>query len=265
MAFSDHHVLPAQIARAVDALYGEAESQKSRLLILPEGLVEGGESIPPNTPFVVDPRIPVLFGGRRGNSPAFQTAYGYDGKWSYADKSRLVVFGEYVPGRDFLPFLTYFKLPSGDLKPALKVSALDVSGIRVGPLLCFEGLFYDIAQQQSQNGAQMLAVMSIDDWYMGTSAPDQLMLGSVWRAAETGLPLARSASLGYSLAVDQRGRIIKEAPLGTLDALQVDIQIERDPAKVPWRPLFVWASSIGTLSLAALEAARRLTAKRKHR
>src|SRR6185436_20490735 len=83
----------------------------------------------------------------------------------------------------------------------------------VGPLICFEGLFPDLAYRQATNGARLLTVISIDDWYMGTAAPEQLRSAAVWRAVETDLPLARAASLGYSLAVDQRGRIMNQAPI----------------------------------------------------
>lgn len=250
MAFGDPAGRERGIRVSVDYLFDKARAARSDLLVLPEGLVEGGDSLPPNTSFIVPDDVPVLFGGRRGGNPAFQTAYGYDGSWSYADKTRLVVFGEYVPGRDFLPFLTYFKLPSGDLKAALQVRSVDVRGMRVGPLLCFEGLFYDVAHKQSENGAQLLAIMSIDDWYMGTPAPEQLMSASVWRAVETGLPVVRAASLGYSLAVDQRGRMVAKAPLARTAGLPVSLAIETSPKKNPTRPLLPWLSSLFTIVLA---------------
>lgn len=250
MAFGDPQARELAVHRSADALFQQAKDEKADILVLPEGLVEGGESLPPNTPFVVPEDVPVVFGGRRGGVPAYQTAYAYDGRWSYADKTRLVVFGEYVPGRDFLPFLKYFKLPSGDLKAASKVSSVDVNNIRVGPLLCFEGLFYDVAHKQAENGAQMLAIMSNDDWYMGTSAPEQLMTAAVWRAVETGLPVVRAASLGHSVAVDPRGRIIARAPLGQMMGLSVEILVQRAPPRNPLRPLFPWVASIFTVAMA---------------
>ena len=200
---------------------------------------------PPITPFSLPNDVAVLFGGRRGRTPQFQTAFAFDhGRWAFADKSRLVVFGEYVPGRDYIPFLSSFKVPSGDLRAAEKVSAVKVAGITVGPLICFEALFWDVAHAQSENGAQLLAVMSLDDWYIGTSAPEQLKLGSVWRAIETGLPVVRSASLGYTMAVDQRGRVLGEAPLGHLSWVVADLVIERTPLNNPARAVFPWVGGI---------------------
>jgi apolipoprotein N-acyltransferase len=240
--------LPERVAQLFDA----AREQRSRLLVLPEALVDGGGSIPPFTPFAVPADVPVIFGGKRSESGrSYQAAFAFDGSWLYADKARLVVFGEYVPGRNFLPFLEHFKLPAGDLVPGEQVSSVDVSGLRVGPLICFEALFFDVAQAQAENGAQVLAVMSVDDWYMGTGAPEQLWAASVWRAVETGLPVLRSASLGYTAAIDQRGRVVARAPLAEWYALTADLTVEDEPRVVRWRALFPLAAALALPLFAA--------------
>lgn len=214
--------------------------EKPTMLVLPEGLCSTGDTIPPDIPFQIPPGLAVLFGGQRGILPTYQSAFAFDGKWQYADKMRLVVFGEYVPGRNWLPFLDRFSLPGSDLTPSKQVSALDVNGVRVGPMLCFEGLFWDVAQRQVENGAQVLAVMSIDDWYMGTAAPAQLRAGAIWRAVETGLPVVRAASTGYSLAADARGNVIAAAPPGELSAFKVDLTVPRAPEPMAARPIVPW-------------------------
>jgi len=240
MAFGDQQLLNYELSNRVAALISRARDLHADLLVLPEGMSDSGE-FPPVTPFGLSNDVPILFGGRRGTAPQYQTAFAYDhGKWTYSDKSRLVVFGEYVPGRDYIPFLGSFKVPAGDLRAAEKVSAVNVAGMKVGPLICFEALFWDVAHAQSENGAQLLAVMSLDDWYMGTPAPEQLKLACVWRAIETGLPVVRSASLGYTLAVDQRGRVLGEAPVGELRWVTADLLIEKEPLKNPARAVFPW-------------------------
>lgn len=225
LAFGDPVTEDARVAQAIPPLYGKARVEGARLLVLPEGLVNGGAGLPPITAFLVQEEPPVLFGGTRGVSPAYQTAYKYDGEWDFADKTRLVIFGEFVPGRDVLPFLKNFNLPTGDLHPGKETKALRVAGLTVGPLICFEGLFHNLGYRQRANGAQMLAVMSIDDWYMGTAAPAQLREGTIWRAVETGLPTVRSASLGSTMAVNGRGDVLAELPIGQRDALIVDMVV----------------------------------------
>jgi apolipoprotein N-acyltransferase len=250
-AFGPTESRKAQIASAVDHLVERARNSRAALLVLPEGIAGGGE-YPPQPPFHLASDMPLLFGGRRGSEVAYQTAFAYEkGRWTFADKSRLVVFGEYVPGRDYIPFLSSFKLPTGDLKPADRVSAIDIAGHRIGPMICFEGLFWDVAHAQSENGSQLIAIMSIDDWYMGTSAPDQLKMAAPWRAIETGLPVARSASLGYTVAVDAKGRSLGGVPVGGTDCLTIDFLIEDRPLRNPFRPLFPWLAALSPFTLLA--------------
>lgn len=231
---------------AVEAIVEAAKYNQADLVVLPEGLVDGGGRLPPTTPFRLPEGVSVVFGGRRGSGPVYQSAFARSasGEWSFADKSRLVVFGEYVPGRDWLPFLDQFKLPTGDLVAADKVSALQVGDLKVGPLLCFEAMFWDVAHAQTQNGAQVLAVMCLDDWYFGTPAPDQLRAAAVWRAVETGLPVVRSAPLGYTMIVDGKGEVVTEAPTRLQTPIKASVAVPDAPAKNPFRPVFPWAAGL---------------------
>jgi apolipoprotein N-acyltransferase len=234
-----------------------AAIQKPRVFVLPEGLISAGDQFPPEAPFLIPPGLAVLFGGQRGTDPVYQSAFAFDGRWQYADKTRLVIFGEYVPGRHWLPLLDKFKLPGGDLTPASTVTALKVNGVTIGPMLCFEGLFSDVAQRQVQNGAQVLAVMCIDDWYMGTAAPAQLRAGAIWRAVESGLPVLRSASTGYTLAADARGNVLAEAPLGRAATCKVEVTLPDKPERMPLRPIMPWILLASCPLIAILGLARR--------
>ncbi len=238
MAFGDPATQELRTAKVIDQLEKRALESKSRLLVLPEGSVRLPR-LGAALPFLVDPRLPVLFGAQTGTGPIYQSAVAYDGRWQSVDKTRLVIFGEFVPGRDSLPFLAAFHLPSGDLSAGEHgTQALSVGGLRVGPVVCFEETFPDLAWRQSLNGAQMLAVISIDDWFMGSSAPEEFMAATVWRAVETGLPLVRSASLGYSFATDGHGRIMAQAPLARPEALEVDLPVPTHPVVGYWEPVF---------------------------
>lgn len=157
-----------------------------------------------------------------------------------------MIFGEFVPGRDVLPFLAAFKLPTGDLSPGSKVTSLKIGKLNVGPLICFEGLFPDLAYRQALNGAQLLAVMSMDDWFVGTQALDQLRDQTIWRAVETGLPVARAAETGYSLVVDGHGAVLAQAPVGGRQALNVKVPVSKNPTIPWWLPIFPGACLVIT-------------------
>ncbi len=230
----------SRLREAIAEILARATLQRSSFVVLPEGVARVPTLGEPNVEFARPDLPPVLFGGQRGSGPTYQSAFAFDGRWSIADKTRLVVFGEFVPGRNWIPFLDRFQLPSGDLTAGERLSQVEIAGVRVGPLLCFEGLFWDLADRHARAGAQMLAVMAIDDWYVGTAAPDQLAASAVWRAVESGLPTVRAASLGYSMAIDGRGRILARAPFGRTTALRVEKQVpdraEASPARaaLPW-------------------------------
>lgn len=244
MAFLPPDEQKRRLAIVVPELADEAVAKGLDLLVLPEGLTAGGDALPPRTPFTGDPPLPTILGGQRGTAPAYQTAFAFDGKdWTFADKTRLVIFGEFVPARSIFPFLDDFRLPSGDLVAGDEIKALDVAGVRIGPIVCFEGLFPNIAQAQVDKGSRLLAVLSNDDWFMGTSAAEQLRAGSVFRAVESGLPLVRSASLGYSFAVDARGNVLNQAPLRTTRLLALEMSLPKASDAFPYRWLFPWLAS----------------------
>jgi len=232
MAFSDPDIADEAMRRNVNAITDRADVDGTKLLVLPEGIAMA-PTMPPKAPFRISTKVPVIFGGRRSTNPTFQSAFGFDGKrWQYEDKTRLVVFGEYVPGRDLFPFLTSaFKLPGEDFVAGREgVKAFDIAGTKVGPIVCFEALFPDVSFLQAAQGSRLLAVIGIDDWYMDGNAPDQIRAASVWRAVETGLPLVRAMSTGYTMAVDGHGHILAMAPLRTPIGLKVDMPI---PDKSP--------------------------------
>ena len=246
MAFSNQATAQSRTNAAVQSIVKSAERDRSELLVLPEGT--SSEKLPgaPVVGFTLDPDIPTVLGAQRGRSPAYQSAVGYDGRrWQSVDKTRLVIFGEFVPGRDFLPFLSAFNLPSGDLTAGEHgTQALHLRNLTVGPVICFEEVFPDIAFRQAANGSRILTILSIDDWFLGTSAPIQFTSAAVWRAVETGLPVARAASLGESIAVNAHGQIIAQAPLRCLDAMTVELPVPVAPTFPFWLPAFPVAALI---------------------
>jgi apolipoprotein N-acyltransferase len=238
MAFGDQQREPEALAASIDPMIQSAKANGSQLLVLPEGIANA-RHLPPLTSFTLDPELPTLFGAQRGSGPSFQSAFAFDGQFRYIDKTRLVIFGEFVPGRGIIPYPETFRLPAGDLAAGTGgVQSLELAGLRVGPIVCFEALFPDISYHQARNGSRLLAVMSIDDWYMGSTAPDQLRAASVWRAVETGLPLVRSATLGYTMAVDHKGHIVSEAPLRKPLGMRVEVQVPTSRQGFVGFPLF---------------------------
>ncbi len=141
------------------------------------------------------------------------------------EKLHLVPFGEYVPLGRYLPFIKKLVVAAGDFTPGEHPVQLPTTddGPVVGPLVCFESIFSEYAANHVEDGAQMLALVTNDAWFGDTSAPYQHLGYAAWRAAETGLPLARAANTGVSAFFDHRGRLISTSRLGQIATLRATL------------------------------------------
>lgn len=253
LAFSPRETRFRDLVAAGNLIQTRALSRKTDLLVLPEGFCEADPRNYPYSPLGEIPSVPVVMGGKRSaDGVTYQTAFSYDKDWQFADKTRLVVFGEFVPFRQ-LPLLKNFNLPAGDLSPAKELKTLQVNDMTLGPLLCFEGVFPDLADRHGRLGAQLLVQMSIDDWYERTFAWEQLWQSSIWRSIESGLPLVRVGGRGQSLATNARGDLVTMVPEGKMDADTVELVVPEKSDAFPYRMGFVyfcWAISIGIWLLA---------------
>jgi len=129
-------------------------------------------------------------------------------------KTRLVPFGEYIPFRQQLGWLTKIsKAASSNMIPgtgAHLLYATDRQGrpLPIGVLICFESAFPDMARVDTDQGAQLIVYQSATSTFQGTWGPDQhASLGAV-RAAETGRPVLQAALTGDTVAYDARGRLL---------------------------------------------------------
>jgi apolipoprotein N-acyltransferase len=129
-------------------------------------------------------------------------------------KTRLVPFGEYVPFRQQLGWLTRIsRAASSNMIPgtgAHLLHATDRQGnpLSIGVLICFESAFPDMARVDTDLGAQLIVYQSATSTFQGTWGPDQhASLGAV-RAAETGRPVVQAALTGDTVAFDAQGRLL---------------------------------------------------------
>ena len=129
-------------------------------------------------------------------------------------KTRLVPFGEYIPFRQQLGWLTKIsKAAPANMIPgagAHVLYATDRTGkpLPIGVLICFESAFPDMSRVDTDKGSQLIVYQSETSTFQGTWGPDQhASLGAV-RAAETGRPVVQAALTGDTVAYDARGRLL---------------------------------------------------------
>lgn len=144
----------------------------------------------------------------RGRISKSAVLIGPDGVEGRYVKNRLVPFGEYIPLRATLGWLTHIsKAARQDRVPGTGIVTMRTgTGVTFGPLICFESTFPDLSREIVRRGARLVVYESATSTFQGSRAPPQhASLGAV-RAAETGRPVVQAALTGVSAAYDPQGR-----------------------------------------------------------
>jgi apolipoprotein N-acyltransferase len=102
----------------------------------------------------------------------------------------------------------------GEMTPGSGPTNIEVKGApRADPRVCYEIVFPNFNPKAAGNAGWILNV-SIDAWYGDLLGPDQHYAQARARAIETGMPLVRAASGGWSAIVDRYGRPLAEHKAG---------------------------------------------------
>ncbi len=128
-------------------------------------------------------------------------------------KMHLVPFGEYVPLKSLLFFVSRLVDSAGDFTPGRSMVMLPT---RLGPIstaICYEIVYPRLVRQAVDAGSRLLTTITNDAWYGHSSAPYQHFLQARMRSIEEGRYLARSANTGISGIVDPYGRVLLQSPL----------------------------------------------------
>ena len=124
------------------------------------------------------------------------------------DKVHLVPFGEYVPLKRFLFFVDKLVAGAGDFSPGRAIAPLPMGDRKVGPLICYEGIFPEISRAHRTEGAELLVNITNDAWYGDSSAPYQHLTIAVFRTVENRIWMIRAANTGISAIVNATGEIV---------------------------------------------------------
>ncbi len=126
---------------------------------------------------------------------------------SIYNKIHLVPYGEYVPLRNFFPFIKKLTAGIGDFIPGKGTVVMKTPFARIGNLICYEIIFPGLVRKFVNKGANVLVTITNDAWFGRTSAPYQHFVMAVFRAIENRTTVVRSANTGISGFIDTKGRI----------------------------------------------------------
>lgn len=153
-------------------------------------------------------------------------------KTSYK-KNHLVVFGEYIPFRDFLPILEMIvgasqgggavgpNYASGNDTEPFNIKHNEHSIDFIGSV-CFEDTVAHLTRRSIKKTDQIIINVTNDGWFGESAQPLQHFANARFRCIELRRPMVRSANTGLSCIINTKGSI-KNAD-GSLNAIYDDQQ-----------------------------------------
>jgi apolipoprotein N-acyltransferase len=165
-------------------------------------------------------RAPILLGSdqvERGSTATYYNAaflVGDDGATvGVYRKMHLVPWGEYVPLKHVLFFVSPLVEAVSDFSAGDRAVVLPVLGHLISTAICYEIVYPDLVRQFVVGGSELLTTITNDAWFGATSAPYQHFEQASMRAIETGRYLVRAANTGISGIVDPYGRVLARSEI----------------------------------------------------
>lgn len=123
-------------------------------------------------------------------------------------KRKLVIFGEYVPFGELLPFMNYLTPIDGSMTPGKTPGFFRLASPRatLALLICFEDTFANFVRRSLDDTTDILLNLTNNGWFGESSAQWQHTATASFRAVETGLPLVRCTNNGITCWIDPFGR-----------------------------------------------------------
>jgi apolipoprotein N-acyltransferase len=185
-----------------------------------------------------------------------------DGPGDTYVKRHPVPLAEYVPARSFFRFFSdKVDLVRRDFIAGDEVGVLDVGGIRLGDLICFEVVYDGLVDDVVDGGAGMIVVQTNNATFGYTDESAQQLAMSRLRAVEFGRTVVVAATSGISAIVAPDGSIVRSSELFTPDVFVEDIA-QRSSSTVAQRldaapEWLLTAVGAGALLAAAVPGLRR--------
>ena len=161
-------------------------------------------------------------GGGQYNSIAMIAAEGeLEQSISTWRKMHLVIFGEYIPFIDQVPFLgELFKFSSGadfagnfdaGTSTDPMIAPIGNSQVQLIPSVCFEDTVGRLTRKFVRTEPQLIINVTNDGWFKDSEAARQHMTNAKFRAIELRRPMVRSANTGVSGIISTTGSLVDPA------------------------------------------------------
>jgi apolipoprotein N-acyltransferase len=142
-------------------------------------------------------------------------------------------FGEYVPARQWIPFMDRIPALVADMAPGNLVRPVSVGGAAFGVSICFETTRPDLARQLRREGASAFLQLSNEAWFGPSAAPRQVLSQAIFRAVENNTELVRVTNSGLTVKVDRFGLLAGETSLFETATRVWSLESEQEAAAYP--------------------------------
>lgn len=144
-------------------------------------------------------------------------------------KMHRVMFGEYVPFGELIPWLYTLTPMDAGLTPGRQPQEFQVAGLRLSPSICFETTVPHVIRRQlvslEREGPppDVLVNVTNDGWFWGSNALDLHLTCGIFRAVEQRRPLLIAANTGFSAVIDGNGSVLQQGPRFQTGNLVADV------------------------------------------
>jgi apolipoprotein N-acyltransferase len=147
------------------------------------------------------------------------------------DKMHRVMFGEYIPFADWIPFLYRITPLTGGIVAGEGPAGLMLNDGRycISPNICYETAIPHVIRRQVATLESMSAFPTVlvnltnDAWYWGSSELDMHLACDIFRAVETRVPMVIAANGGISASIDCTGRVLARSKKQNAEFLLADV------------------------------------------
>ena len=131
-------------------------------------------------------------------------------------KRHLVPFGEYVPYRRYVDWVSAFSAldrVSYDYTPGKGSTVFNAGGHPFETVICYESAYPEYTRDAARDGAELMVVSTSNRSFGRSGLSAQHVALGQMRAAETGRPVLHAAISGISAIVDAEGRVLDRTEL----------------------------------------------------
>lgn len=147
-------------------------------------------------------------------------------------KTHLVMFGEYIPAMDYLPWIDRIIPPGMGLLPGKQPVAMSVGGLTVSPTICIETAVERVPLNQVRaliargTAPDLLINVTNDGWFDGSAVVEHHLRCAQFVAIACRRPLLIAANGGPTAWIDGSGRIVERLHNADAGAILVASQLD---------------------------------------